>query len=185
MSCQRTQDITLVNYHARVPDPSLSRVASAAPSKVPKMQPSEKANASTGHVVAKNDPAGPCSSKDVLEPKTGGTSNPPRLDSSPQNDCPAPTPEAHGNDTPEPTPDSLDDSSNGTTVPDPDPDKNGDGNKLPYPATPPNDGHAHMPCTPPTQANESTAPRMEDMITLAVEEMIRRGLVCKNGEGGS
>lgn len=65
------------------------------------------------------------------------------------------------------------------------PDKDVDENMLPYPATPPSDGHAHMPSTPPTQANESTTPKMEDMITLAVEEMIRRGLVCKNGEGGS
>ena len=183
MSCQRTQNIALVNYHARVPDPSLSRVASAAPSKLPKMQPGEKANASTGHVVAKNDPAGPCSSKDVLEPRTEGTSTPPRLDSSLQNNCPAPTPEAHGNDTPEPTPDNLDGRSNSTTMPVP--DKDVDENMLPYPATPPSDGHAHMPSTPPTQANESIASKMEDMITLAVEEMIRRGLVCKNGEGGS
>jgi hypothetical protein len=162
VSCHRTQDIALVNYHARVLDPSLNRVASLAPSKVPKMPPGAKANASTERDEAKDDPAGPCSSKDVLEPRTGGTSTPPRLDSSLPNNCPAPTPEAHGNDAPEPTSNNLDGRSNSATMPVP--DKDVDENMLPYPATPPSDGHAHMPSTPPTQANESTAPKMEDMI---------------------
>ena len=116
----------------------------------------------------------------VLEPKTEGTPSRSPMGSSPQDNCQTRAPEARTNGTPEPTAGSLDGSSNSAT---PVPDKDMGGELHPCPVTSPGSGHVHVACTKPGGPNGSMAAKMEDVVTLAVEELVRRGLVCKNAGG--